>query len=179
MLCPRFMAFARSRCSDESNGIGQTGFFMVRWPGKKVLMKIYIFIFFHSSIFCGYCLKTVTCQLIIWQLLYGLLLLRTVARVTCCFKRWQAITNDKKWQIKDNQCWSTTSARKTVGESSALCQSVDKQRWKVATETNMTYMTNKGGRWQQRIYDKQRWKVATETNMTTKTDSNMDWDNMV
>ena len=67
MLCPRFMAFARSRCSDESNGIGQTGFFMVRWPGKKVLMKIYtfifiylylsLFIFSHSSIFCGYCLE--------------------------------------------------------------------------------------------------------------------------
>ena len=96
--------------------------------------------------------------------MYGLLLMRT------------AIKNDKKWQIKGNQCWSTTSARKTVGESSALCQSVDKQRWKVATETNMTYMTNKGGRWQQRIYDKQRWKVATETNMTNKTDSNMDWE---
>ena len=179
MLCPRFMAFARSRCSDESNGIGQTGFFMVRWPGKKVLMKIYIFIFFHSSIFCGYCLKKVTCHLIICRLLNGLLLMRTVARVTCCFKRWQAITNEKKWQIKDNQCWSTTSARKTVGESSALCQSVDKQRWKVATKLIWQIWQTKeeGGNGEK--YDKQRWKVATETNMTNKTDSNMDWDNMV
>ena len=163
-----------------------------------------LFIFFHSSIFCGYCLKKVSCHLIICRLLYGLLLMRTVARVTCCFKRWQAITNDKKWQIKDNQCWSTTSARKTVGESFALCQSVDKQRWKVATETNMTY---KGGMWQRRkiwqtkeeqqqqqqqkqiwqIWQtkveggngEQRCKVAIETNMTKKTDSSMNWDNMV
>ena len=83
--------------------------------------------------------------------------MRTVARVTYHFKRWQAIINDKRWQIKDNQCWSMTSARKTVIESSALCQSVEKQRWKVATETEtkMTNMTNKGGRWQR----KQIWQT--------------------
>ena len=163
MLCPRFMAFARSRCSDESNGIGQTGFFMVRWPGKKVLMKIYIIFIFHSSIFFGYCLKKINNMSIIVRI--------SVDEDSCQSDMlFQNMTSNHKWQEMTNKRQSMLI--------DDICQ---KNCWRVVRSLSVCRQTKVegGNRNKNDKYDKQRWKMATETNMTNTTESNMDWDNMV
>ena len=70
------------------------------------------------------------------------------------------MTNKRQSMLIDDicqkDCWrvvrslSVCRQTKVEGGNRNKYDKYDKQRWKVATETNMTNMKNKGGRWQQK-----------------------------
>ena len=77
--------------------------------------------------------------------------------------KWQEMTNKRQSMLIDDICQKDCYR---VVRSLSVCR-----KTKVEGGNRNRNKNDK--------YDKQRWKVATETNMTNKTDSNMDWDNMV
>ena len=82
----------------------------------------------------------------------------------------QQMTSNYKWQEMTNQRQSMLI--------DDICQ---KDCWRVVRSLTVYRQTKVegGNRKKYDKYDKQRWKVAIESNMTNKADSNMDWDNLV